>query len=252
MEVVCQSELAATVEEECKPELSLTEGKKNRRHRRRHHRPSNRSGVAMSDASTRSGSPSSSEAAVSRRNSVDTAEPDKPIGVAVTQSPPLLDTPPRPVLETVKDVPQCPLLTFTSPVNRPCPLSPAAIGDASSRQPMSRLGTPVSSPSKGYAPFGGRLMLPSGGLTGEPFQPTPAGTPAATPVARYTVTSTSPGMSRGAVMGDASARTPGASPMAGQSVALTSWLCGSPSGRLPSGPELTELLRKALPEAYDD
>lgn len=215
----------------------------------------------MSDASTRSGSPSgshsSSEAAASRRGSKDSADLDRTTGAVEAQVPASIGTPPRPAPAVAKDVKPCPLLAFTSPSSKPCPLSPTAIGDASQRQPMSRLGTPVASPSKGhssgYAPFGGRLVLPTGGLLSEPFQSSPAGTPSATPVAsRYTVTSTSPGMASGAVLGDASARTPGASPMASQNAALTSWLCGSPCNRLPSGPELTELLRKALPEAYED
>jgi len=240
----------------------------------------------MSDASTRSGSPSSSEATVSRRGSVDTADLDRGYPVR-NGTPPQLA--PAMALDAQPCQP-CPVLAATAPA-RPAALSAAAVGDASQREPVPRgLSTPVASPTKRHglaglsAPVasptgshgltstsgGGQLLLPIGGFSSnEPFQPSPAGTPTATPAARFTasraLTSTSPSSSpgvavpsgllvhaSGAGIGDASARTPLASPMANQSIALTSWLCGSPAGRLPSGPELTEILQAALPEAYDD
>jgi len=259
----------------------------------------------MSDASTRSGSPSSSEATVSRRGSVDTADLDRGYGIAAGPAP--VGTPPQPAPAMALDAQPCPVLAATAPV-RPGPkaLSSAAVGDASQREPVPRLSTPAASPTKRHSiaalstpvasptkrhglaglstPLasptashglastcgGGQLLLPIGGFFGsEPFQPSPAGTPTATPAARFTasraLTSTSPSSSSGVAapsgllvqlhapgVRDASARTPLASPMASQSIALTSWLCGSPAGRLPSGPELTEMLRAALPEAYDD
>jgi len=239
----------------------------------------------MSDASTRSGSPSSSpsisEAPVSRRGSADTTDLDRVNATEVSAN---IGTPPRPPKDlsspqsevTTKAVEQTQAcsagapgvglgLSGTSPVRKPCPLSIAAIGDASQRQPTSTLATPVASPSKRYGYAGtSQLILPTVPLLGEPFQPSPAGTPVATPVGRYTVMGTSPSCKSsppGAMgtgdasqrgTGDASQRTPIVSPMADQSTALKSWLCGSPCGRLPSGPELADLLRAALPEAYDD
>jgi len=259
----------------------------------------------MSETSTRSGSPSSSEATVSRRGSVDTADLDRGYGIAAGPAPVGNGTPPQPAPAMALDAQPCPVLAATAPV-RPKALSSAAVGDASQREPVPRLSTPAASPTKTHSTAGlstpvasptkrhglaglstplasptashglastcggGQLLLPIGGFFGnEPFQPSPAGTPTATPAARFTasraLTSTSPSSSSGVAVpsgllvyahapgvGDASARTPLASPMASQSIALTSWLCGSPAGRLPSGPELTEILRAALPEAYDD
>lgn len=246
----------------------------------------------MSDASTRSGSPSSSEATVSRRGSVDTADLDRGYGIAAGPAPVGNGTPPQPAPAMALDAQPCPVLAATAPV-RPKALSSAAVGDASQREPVPRLSTPAASPTKTHSTAGlstpvasptkrhglaglstplasptashglastcggGQLLLPIGGFFGnEPFQPSPAGTPTATPAARFTasraLTSTSPSSLYAPGVRDASARTPLASPMASQSIALTSWLCGSPAGRLPSGPELTEILRAALPEAYDD
>lgn len=230
----------------------------------------------MSEASTRSGSPSSSasisQAPFSRRGSADTA--DYASGEPSSAS---IDSPPRAALASglptqVEDAQACSvgvagsgLLAGTSPMKKPCPLSPAAIGDASRRQPMSTMVTPVGSPTKRYSlaglamgACGGQLILPSMALLGEAFQPSPAGTPVATPVNKYTVVGTSPQHRSSApfsgciATGDASQRTPLASPMADQqNAALKSWLCGSPHS-LPSGPELTVLLQAALPEAYND
>lgn len=252
------------------------DSKKARRHRRRHRRPSNQVAVGMSDASTRSGSPSSqgvSEVALSRRGSGDTEESDRPLASNPPDASRGMGTPPRAAqpLRSQQDRAMESLpcsgggfsLAGTSPVRKPCPLSPAAMGDASQRQPMSNVGTPVSSPSKMHsftAACGTRLLLPKTALagTGDPFQSSPAGTPAATPMGKFTVVATSPSspckISKPGVApaGDASQRTPLMSPMANQSSVLTSWLCGSPCGRLPSGPELAELLKAALPEAYDD
>lgn len=248
----------------------------------------------MSDASTRSGSPSSSEATVSRRGSVDTADLDRGYGITASPAPVGNGTPPQHAPAMALVAQPCPVLAATAPV-RPKALSSAAVGDASQREPVPRLSTPAASPTKRHSiaglstpvasptkrhglaglstplasPLastcgGGQLLLPIGGFFGnEPFQPSPAGTPTATPAARFTasraLTSTSPSSGPGVAVpsgllvhvpgvGDASARTP----LASQSIALTSWLCGSPAGRLPSGPELTEMLRAALPEAYDD
>lgn len=251
------------------------ESKKARRHRRRHRRPSNLGAFGMSDASTRSGSPSSSqglsEVALSRRGSGDVGDSERLISSSnSTDASRSLATPPRPAppigspdLRAVDSQPSSgPGLSLagTSPVRKPCPLSPAAMGDASQRQPMSNVGTPVSSPSKMHSftgTCGTRLLLPKAGLErgGDTFLTSPAGTPAATPMGRgYAVMGTSPPSpcKSAKPTGDASQRTPLMSPMASQSTALTSWLCGSPCGRLPSGPALEQLLKAALPEAYDD
>jgi len=243
------------------------DGKKTRRHRRRHRRQSNQPTVGMSDASTRSGSPSSqgvSDVVLSRRGSADAGESDK-----LSSETRGMGTPPRPAIAAVSS--QCVGLESqpgiglagTAPVRKPCPLSPVAMGDASQRQPVSNVATPVASPSKMHsftAACGTRLLLPNAGFNtaGDPFQSSPAGTPAATPMGRYAVVGTSPpspcksAKPGVAPSGDASQRTPLMSPMTAQNPVLTSWLCGSPCGRLPSGPELAQLLKAALPEAYDD
>jgi len=253
------------------------DGKKARRHRRRHRGPSNQGAIGMSDASTRSGSPSSSqgvsEVALSRRGSGDAEESDRHLASNPTDAWCRMGTPPRAAPLQRRTMDSQPgsspglSLAGTSPVRKPCPLSPATMRDASQRQPISNVGTPVSSPSKMHsftAACGTRLLLPKGALVGagDPFQSSPAGTPAATPMGRYMLLgpllgssppspckSAKPGA---APTGDASQRTPLMSPMATPNPALTSWLCGSPCGRLPSGPELAELLKAALPEAYDD
>lgn len=253
-----------------------TDSPKARRHRRRQRRHTNQSVIGMSDASTRSGSPSSSqgisEVAFSHRGSGDAGDSERLVAGSTTSAPRGLGTEAAPPIAP----PQCTAavesqptsgaglsLSGTSPARKPCPLSPAALGDASQRQPMSNAGTPVSSPSKMHsftATCGSRLLLPKAGLlgTGDLFQSSPAGTPAATPMGRGFVVATSPSSpcksaKPGPVCsGDASQRTPLASPIASQSFAMTSWLCGSPCGRLPSGPELAELLKAALPETYDD
>lgn len=215
--------------------------------------------VAMSDASTRSGSPSSSQGAQdavsSRRSSRDAVDP----GILQTNPAPAAAVPCHGSGYT---------LSSTSPVKKPLELSLAAtMGDASQRQP----GTPVSSPSKmpAFSPSkmqsftgecGTRLLLPIAGFArgGELFQTCPAGTPAATPLGQLVRTSppsypASPCRGKApASSGDASERTPLMSPMASHNPAVMSMLCGSPCGRLPSGPELAELLHSALPETYDD
>lgn len=249
-----------------------------RPHRRRQRRQINQSVIGMSDASTRSGSPSSSqgvsEVAFPQRGSGDAAGSERLVASNTTSALRGCGTEPRAAPPTGS--PQCTAavesqptsgaglsVSGTAPVRKPCPLSPAALGDASQRQPMSNAGTPVSSPSKMHsftAACGTRLLLPKAGLlgTGDLFQPSPAGTPTATPMGRGFVVATSPSSpcksaKPGPVTsGDASQRTPLTSPMASQSTALASWLCGSPCGRLPSGHELAELLKAALPEAYDD
>jgi hypothetical protein len=266
-----------TCEEESTPAEAQPDIKKARRHRRRHRRAANQGPVGMSDASTRSGSPSSSqcvsEVALSRRGSADVGESDnsKPLASNSIDAQPI-GSPQRSAVEFHTDGFG---LAGTSPARKPCPLSLAAMGDASQRQPM----TPVSSPSKMRsftATCGSRLLLPKAGLVDacDPFQSSPAGTPAATPMAKYNVISTSPpSPCKSAKPGDASQRTPLMSPThtvaptgdasqrtplmspahaAAPSTALASWLCGSPCHQLPSGPELAELLKAALPEAYDD
>jgi len=215
--------------------------------------------VAMSDASTRSGSPSSSQGAQdavsSRRSSRDAVDP----GILQTNPAPATAVPCHGSGYT---------LSSTSPVKKPLELSLAAtMGDASQRQP----GTPVASPSKmpAFSPSkmqsftgecGTRLLLPIAGFArgGELFQTCPAGTPAATPLGQLVRTSppsypASPCRGKApASSGDASERTPLMSPMASHNPAVMSMLCGSPCGQLPSGPELAELLHSALPETYDD
>jgi len=272
-----------TCEEDSTPAEVQPDIKKARRHRRCHRRAANRAAVGMSDASTRSGSFSSSqgvlEIALSLRGSADVGESDdsKPLAINSTDAP-------LPQHAQHNGSPQRSAVEFhtdgfglagTSPVQKPCPLSLAAMGDASQRQPI----TPVSSPSKMRsftATCGSRLLLPKAGLVDavDPFQSSPAGTPAATPMAQYTVISTSPpspckstkprdASQRTPLMspthtvaptGDASQRTPLMRPThtAAPSTALASWLCGSACHPLPSGAELAELLKSALPEAYDD
>jgi hypothetical protein len=259
--MVAPSDGVASVQEELKPEPAPTNSKKTGRHRRRHRRASNRSSVSMSDASTRSGSPSSSpsipEAPLSRRGSADGTD----LGANAADQPAMSSlSSAAHINSTHCEGPQQIKIAGTLPIRRPCPLS--QIGDASQRQPMSQLATPVTSPAKKFhavtGSCGAQLILPSGPLLADSFQCSPAGTPAATPVASYTVVGTSPtGKSaRGQPLptGDASQRTPLSSHIPNQShnAALKSWLCGSPCGKLPSEDELAEILRAALPEAYDD
>lgn len=261
--MAAQPDSAKTMQEARKGEVASSDVKKSGKHRRRHRRPSNRTAATISEASTRSGSPSSSpsitEAALSRRGSADTFDSDRALGPQnIEVSPPVVGTPPR-AAPSIHAKGLTIAGTSPLPLAKPPPLKITAIGDASQRQPMSRLGTPVTSPTKQYAfpgGCGGQLILPSGPLIAESLQCSPAGTPAATPVSRYNVVCTSPtkrGSPPGAVWpGDASQRTPTSSPLADQNTVLKSWLCGSPCGKLPSEYELAEILRAALPEAYDD